>query len=45
MEMVLAYFDDRIKIKVSRVHRESTLSQTRSKLLKISEELEFDYKP
>ena len=45
MELVSTCFDDRIKIKASRAHEESTLGQTWSKLLKISEKLGFDIKP
>ena len=43
--IVSTYSDGRIKIRVSKAHQESTLGQTWSKLLKISEELEFDIKP
>ena len=45
MELVSTFLGDHIKIRVSRAHLESTLGQTWSKLLKISEELGFDIKP
>ena len=39
MALVSTCFDHRIKIRISGSHRESTIGQTWSKLLKISEEL------
>ena len=45
MELVSTHSDERVKFRVFRAHRESTSSQTWSKLPIFSKELGFDIKP